>query len=275
MWNANHPNTIDTYTTFNTAFPKNPKKCKINNNHKTIYQLYKKYDTLQGIPDTSLSGSKLPRSVLDAIYNSYDLTQKGRTLQNVRDDLKKAAPNKKCTYCGIGTPNTLDHYLPRSTYKIFSIHTHNLIPVCQECNRKKDTLASTNACEQFLHAYFHQLPESTVLYAKLHVLNPGFFFEFSILGGNPQWEKTISRVKFQFSFLNLNSDFQEEATTFMFDNRVAFEGFFSTDKLNDHLAQNYLRAIQGYGINHWKTAIWRSLLQSEDFYKNGPSALYT
>ena len=274
MWNIKYPDNLSTKATFEIAFPKNKIHCKINSKHNDIYKLYSLYIKNRGIPSTALSGGNIADNILDAIFNSYNLTQKGRLLEDVRKTLKKIAPNNKCTYCGIGRPNTLDHYLPHTEYKVFSIHTHNLVPSCQECNRKKSTTASTNINEQYLHAYLHTLPNTTILQGDLEILNPGFLFRFSIIGGNPNWDYLIDKAKFQFNTLELDNDFQEEANTFMFDQRVSFEKLFAQGDLNDHLAKNYLLAIKGYGLNHWKTAIWRALLLSVDFCTKGPARLY-
>lgn len=70
-----------------------------------------------------------------------------------------------CPACGEdGTPNTLDHYLPKQTYPEYSITSCNLFPMCDTCQGEKLT-ATVNAANErlFLHPYFDQFLEIQVV----------------------------------------------------------------------------------------------------------------
>lgn len=69
-----------------------------------------------------------------------------------------------CPACGEdGTPNTLDHYLPKQSYPEFSITACNLFPMCDICQGEKGT-ATVNAKNErlFLHPYFDQFTDMQV-----------------------------------------------------------------------------------------------------------------
>ncbi|MDD4964413.1 MAG: hypothetical protein PHI11_10905 [Gallionella sp.] len=69
-----------------------------------------------------------------------------------------------CPLCGeAGTPNTLDHYLPKSKYPEFAILPHNLIPACDICQGKKsnETLDKNNQ-RCFLHPYFDSVEKQLI-----------------------------------------------------------------------------------------------------------------
>ena len=69
-----------------------------------------------------------------------------------------------CPACGEdGTPNTLDHYLPKQSYPEFSITACNLFPMCDICQGEKGT-ATVNAANErlFLHPYFDQFTDAQV-----------------------------------------------------------------------------------------------------------------
>ncbi len=69
-----------------------------------------------------------------------------------------------CPACGEdGTPNTLDHYLPKQSYPEFSITACNLFPMCDICQGEKGT-ATVNAANErlFLHPYFDQFTDVQV-----------------------------------------------------------------------------------------------------------------
>lgn len=61
-----------------------------------------------------------------------------------------------CPACGEdGTPNTLDHYLPKESYPELSIAPHNLSPMCDICQlEKSDQTLDGNNRRIFLHPYF-------------------------------------------------------------------------------------------------------------------------
>lgn len=74
-----------------------------------------------------------------------------------------------CPACGEdGTPNTLDHYLPKQTYPEFSITAFNLFPMCDICQGEKST-ATVNAANErlFLHPYFDQFIDVQVLHLQI------------------------------------------------------------------------------------------------------------
>lgn len=63
-----------------------------------------------------------------------------------------------CPGCGEdGTPNTLDHYLPKSRYPHFSITPANLFPLCDICQGHKGTETVDAAGDRrALHPYFDE-----------------------------------------------------------------------------------------------------------------------
>lgn len=74
-----------------------------------------------------------------------------------------------CPACGEdGTPNTLDHYLPKTIYPEFSITAWNLFPMCDICQGEKGT-STVNALNErlFLHPYFDQFLDVQVLQLQI------------------------------------------------------------------------------------------------------------
>ncbi len=61
-----------------------------------------------------------------------------------------------CPACGEdGTPNTLDHYLPKEHYPEFSVTAVNLFPMCDICQGQKRSLTLNEERERlFIHPYF-------------------------------------------------------------------------------------------------------------------------
>ncbi|MDF3983290.1 hypothetical protein P3W24_13340 [Luteibacter sp. PPL201] len=107
-----------------------------------------------------------------------DVKTRYLTLYNSPDDdaVQKAVLEKLrertlqlCPACGEdGTPNTLDHYLPKDDYPEFSILAANLFPMCDICQGHKgtDTLDDMGR-RLFLHPYFDQLLNQQVMQLKM------------------------------------------------------------------------------------------------------------
>ncbi|KGH12736.1 hypothetical protein P608_10320 [Comamonas thiooxydans] len=70
-----------------------------------------------------------------------------------------------CPACGEdGTPNTLDHYLPKNHYPEFSITTVNLFPMCDICQGWKGVKTVNDTGKRlFLHPYFDKFLERQVV----------------------------------------------------------------------------------------------------------------
>lgn len=70
-----------------------------------------------------------------------------------------------CPACGEdGTPNTLDHYLPKGKYPEFSVTSRNLFPMCDICQGKKLSKTVNEADQRlFVHPYFDDFTESSVV----------------------------------------------------------------------------------------------------------------
>ncbi len=61
-----------------------------------------------------------------------------------------------CPSCGEdGTPNTLDHYLPKRPFPEYSILSRNLFPMCDICQGEKKANTLSNDGEKlFIHPYY-------------------------------------------------------------------------------------------------------------------------
>ena len=70
-----------------------------------------------------------------------------------------------CPACGEeGTPNTLDHYLPKNAFPHFAITPANLTPMCDICQQIKDEhVLDAEGRRIYLHPYFDEYLAAQVL----------------------------------------------------------------------------------------------------------------
>lgn len=104
-----------------------------------------------GQANAIISGT-ITKSQLMSLYSKNIVKSKGAARQTY-DDLLVSA-NGKCPYCGgIGDPKTLDHYLPKARFPLYSILPKNLVPCCRDCNSEMRAAFPTVTNEQIIHPY--------------------------------------------------------------------------------------------------------------------------
>lgn len=88
---------------------------------------------------------------LKELYTIHML-KSGSAARKVYDKLR-ASSKGICPLCGIHGVDTLDHYLPKARYPLFSVNPKNLIPACTKCNRVKSDSICKVASDQTLYPY--------------------------------------------------------------------------------------------------------------------------
>lgn len=88
--------------------------------------------------------------------------------QSVQKPLLEKLRNRELDYCPAcgedGTPNTLDHYLPKNVFPEFSVTIVNLFPMCDICQGAKGVKINNDEGERiFIHPYFDDFIDQQVL----------------------------------------------------------------------------------------------------------------
>ncbi len=68
--------------------------------------------------------------------------------------LRESTEHLLCPMCGSMHCGTLDHYLPKNGYPIFSVFSKNLVPACKCNSKRKETLLGVSPNQRILHPYF-------------------------------------------------------------------------------------------------------------------------
>jgi len=117
----------------------------------------------------------------DEIVEVYTLrmSRKESKGRYIYDRIMSAPVHGRCPLCAIGTVNTLDHYLPKTNFRVFSVTPNNLIPACKWCQgEKSDYYPTTEEC-QLLHPYFDNEDNDVWLQAEVVVGDPAGFRYFA------------------------------------------------------------------------------------------------
>jgi len=85
-------------------------------------------------------------------------------------DQRESTEHLVCPMCGSMHRGTLDHYLPKNTYPIFSVFSLNLVPACKCNSKRQETLTGPSLGERVLHPYFDNCLGDRLISAKFEAL---------------------------------------------------------------------------------------------------------
>ncbi len=190
--------------------------------------------------------------------------KKGKEIYN---KILSLAPLNRCPYCGIGQVSTLDHYLPKSKFPIFSVLPYNLVPSCKDCNTGKGNNFATEEDKQTLHPYYDDYTAEQWLYANILETAPvsvKFYVKAPLHWNSIQ----KGRVKAHFEEYNLDRRFSIEASNELANLQEEFSLYpMSNTEIQNELEKQYNKYKKRY-LNSWQTALYQALSES-DWYCNG------
>lgn len=73
----------------------------------------------------------------EMLGNVYDKLRDSPTVQDYHAAIMHQVDQDLCPICRAGTPDTLDHYLPKGKMPTLAVVPNNLIPTCSACNSAK------------------------------------------------------------------------------------------------------------------------------------------
>lgn len=222
-------------------------------------------------------------------YNS-NMLNKDHEAREYYNNLKNSSAT--CLYCGYRETSTLDHYLPKAHFPIFSITPINLIPSCWICNIDKstdgiDTINTKNnylTIENFpdfrardissynlLHPYFDNVDDDRWLFCNCFFTNDDYetipAFKFYVKKPHSWNEEKFERMKTHFDFYELNKLFITLASPELSDSLFNFKESISIDPKGDIFYDTISERFESAAhhlINHWKTAFYDSLIDSHE-----------
>lgn len=194
-------------------------------------------------------------------------TSTGRSIYN---KIMLAPVNGRCPLCGIGTVNTLDHYLPKTHFPVYSVTPNNLVPVCNWCQGEKSEYYSTTEGGQLLHPYFDDLDSEVWLAAEVVTGAPAGFRYFA--SPPDHWTpSTKERVVAHLKELNLLKLFASNAGSRLSEIRARLTVLHQKGgegAVHEQLCEE-LASIEVNHKNSWTAAMYRAAVASDWFCNGG------
>lgn len=165
-----------------------------------------------------------------------------------------------CPNCGVGVVFTLDHYLPKDKFSIFSVYPNNLIPCCRDCNTNK-----SNKLDRVIHPYFDDFSKYPWLYAKLNWQE--YCIDFYV-DTPKEYTKYKLKIETSFEIFRLNKLYSanaiNEIISYIQDLK---EENLSCKDIEQELKIKYNKQNK-VDVNSWKTALYRCLYEDKLFHSN-------
>ncbi len=202
------------------------------------------------------------------LYRDY-FSKLGRPARLIYDELK-ASSNDICPSCGFGFVESLDHYLPKANYPIFSVLPQNLIPACQTCNKKKGSPLFYQELDLALHPYFddEKFYKEIWVTAKVNKTSP-VTIKFLVSPPDNWNEIDKGRVQSHFKLFGLEKSFSVRASSEVTTAVAMLRSLKNLGEVKD--TSSFLLSIaNSEGIpNSWKAVMYRALANDEWFCNGG------
>jgi len=221
----------------------------------------------QLVPNDVTAGT-LNKNEMIRIYES-GLLRAGAG-RHVYDAIMALAPQRRCPFCGHRRVRTLDHFLPKSKYPVFSVSPQNLIPSCIECNKDKSADDPNSREETSFHPYFENIDGITWLKASVQqeVLA---VFKFEVDENAGLDAVSLTRAQKQFHDLGLDNLYSIEASEHLSSIRLTLRDIYrhaGRDGVKQHLKADY-NSSNDHRRNAWRTAFYKAAYKSRWFCDGG------
>lgn len=180
------------------------------------------------------------------------------------NEIKALAPHGKCPICNQRLVTTLDHFLPKKHYPIYSITPINLIPACSDCNRLKLDSIPSFPEDVFLHPYFDDITNARWLKAVV-IEGENIRISYEINTNCSLSDVLKSRLIHQFNTVQLSSLYSLQAAS----EEVAIRSMYKKLYLSGGIQQvkfhlnNQAQSRSLTNKNSWQSALYTALSESE------------
>lgn len=196
---------------------------------------------------------------LKSVYTQH-MVGAGKPARVTYEELRNLT--KLCPLCGFGHVRTLDHYLPKAKYPLYSVLPSNLVPSCGDCNTGKLASSANSAGEQSIHPYFdptHFFSEQW-LFAEVKQTAP---VTVDFFAAPPNSWDIVSQIRAaaHLKNFNLSARFSVQSADQLAILRYELSRFPDVASRHEHLRQ-YAESCKSVHKNSWQTAFHQALANS-------------
>ena len=218
---------------------------------------------------------QVTRGEFKQLYKNH-MVRAGRPARPIYDQIRMSAPNNICPYCGFGSVETVDHFLPKGRYSSLSVLPLNLVPACRDCNGGKlDSILE--AANIHSHPYYEQqcVFDDEWLYASIVQTQIPYIEFVSVVP--PAWPADVShRVTNHFQEFDLPRRFAIQASERLVYFANVIQGLVvdgATAMVAETLQQQARAERVAHGVNSWQSALAKTVASDAWFHTVGYAQL--
>jgi hypothetical protein len=179
------------------------------------------------------------------------------------EDIRLAARHNICPICNQRPVASLEHYLAKSEFSLFTVLPDNLIPSCYDCNFDKNAAVFDQFETSPLHPYFDDLGSDKWLQASIVERNPPVPI-FSVAKGVLS-KGLRAKVKNHMKTFGLYSLYAEEGAAELSRNAAVELSFFRNgggDALRGYLQKRH-NSVWRVEPNSWRAALYAACAEND------------
>lgn len=218
--------------------------------------------------NTSVVIGGVTKDELKKLY-SQQMVGENKPARKIYETLRALSLGMLCPLCGFGQVKTLDHYLPKGKFPLYSVMPSNLVPACRDCNTGKLTKTGASAEEQTIHPYFDKKHyfEDQWLFAEVKQTSPATVIFFS--DPPKSWDLvSMLRVKTHIKNYDLSSRFRIQVADHLSSLRYELNYLSDAKSRSEHLLQRATSSKQVH-VNSWQTALHQALYKNAWYCQSG------
>ncbi|MFF2956998.1 HNH endonuclease [Kitasatospora sp. NPDC057965] len=221
-----------------------------------------------GGPPTGKTSKLSP--VNRTLVNGYTsrMVAEGSVGHDYYEKIRASAPDGRCSLCGHGTAQTLDHQLPKGVYPLLAVAPSNLAPACRDCNTNKRDKAPLNAQQQTLNPYFdHEAQQYTWVAAR--IIGPPIAVTFHAIPPPEMPPLLAARARYHFAELKLATLYASQAASpVRVESRNLQKRRLTPPQVRDHLAAQ-AEFWTAENRNGWQAALYTELAANDWYTTEG------
>ena len=202
---------------------------------------------------------------LVALYDQGLLRRRSKA-RLLYEEIRLSTEHNICPYCNHRTVGQLDHFLAKSKFPLFSVCPSNLVPSCADCNKAKSSRNYNSFESAPLHPYFDFFEGVEWLKCVPERLEDAWIGRFEIDGANLELSN-VEKLRSHFSEFGLWELYTIQSSAELARQAGLITSFRETggvEAVTDYLARS-LKSFKSLSNNHWRTALARGCLNSEDY----------
>ena len=178
--------------------------------------------------------------------------------------------DRVCQYCRLNHSDTIDHYFDKGNYPEYSVFLPNLIPCCDECNRKKGSITfNANHERQFVHFYFDAIPDYQFLFVHLSIDAHDNLPKVSVTLEFHNGERSRPLIESHFERLGLIKKYEEmirvKLSVVRETIRSGKKDGCSIDDIRHLITYVHNGYLENYCCNYWVVCMYQGILNSPGF----------